>query len=168
MELSPEQHIAFEKYKRGKNVFITGPGGSGKSALIKCIYQDAKNMKKNIQVCALTGCAALLLGCKAKTVHSWSGIGLGNGQPEHLVARVKSNKYSAASWKKTDILVIDEVSMLSLKLFDLLNKIGQSVRQYPRPFGGIQVIFSGDFYQLPPVGTHGEPDTSRFCFESGD
>lgn len=168
MELSPEQQLAFEKYKRGKNVFITGPGGSGKSALIKCIYQDAKNMKKNIQVCALTGCAALLLGCKAKTVHSWSGIGLGNGQPEHLVARVKSNKYSAASWKKTDILVIDEVSMLSLKLFDLLNKIGQSVRQYPRPFGGIQVIFSGDFYQLPPVGTHGEPDTSRFCFESSD
>ena len=166
MELSPEQQLAFDKYKKGKNVFITGPGGSGKSALIKTIYQDAKVMKKNIQVCALTGCAALLLGCNAKTVHSWSGIGLGNGQPEHLVARVKSNKYSMSSWKKTDILVIDEVSMLSLKLFDLLNKIGQSVRQYPRPFGGIQVIFSGDFYQLPPVGTSGEPDTSHFCFES--
>jgi ATP-dependent DNA helicase PIF1 len=168
MELSPEQKIAFDKYKNGKNVFITGPGGSGKSALIKTIYQDAKVMKKNIQVCALTGCAALLLGCKAKTVHSWSGIGLGNGQPEHLIAKIKSNKYSKSTWTKTDILIIDEVSMLSLKLFNVLNKIGQSVRQYPRPFGGIQVIFSGDFYQLPPVGNSGEPDTSRFCFESED
>lgn len=169
MELSEEQHLAFEKYKQKKNVFITGPGGSGKSALIKCIFKDAQNMEKKIQVCALTGCAALLLGCKAKTVHSWSGIGLGNMAVEHLIARVKSNKYSKSSWKKTNILVIDEVSMLSLKLFNALNKIGQSVRENNRPFGGIQVIFSGDFYQLPPVGKNpGEPDEARFCFESDD
>ena len=69
-------------------------------------------------------------------------------------------------WKDTDVLIVDEVSMLSLKLFNMLNEIGKAIRKNPRPFGGIQLIFSGDFYQLPPVGNKDEPDTMRFCFES--
>ena len=79
MELSEEQKIIFDKYIQQKNIFITGPGGSGKSALIKNIYTHAMHIGKNIHVCALTGCAAVLLNCKAKTLHSWSGIGLGTG-----------------------------------------------------------------------------------------
>ena len=78
MEFSQEQQLAFNKYAQGRNIFITGPGGSGKSALIKLIYQDALSKNKNVQVCALTGCAAVLLNCKAKTLHSWAGIGIGN------------------------------------------------------------------------------------------
>jgi ATP-dependent DNA helicase PIF1 len=166
MELSEEQKLAFEKYKHGKNLFLTGPGGSGKSALIRYIHQDAIRNKKKIQVCALTGCAALLLGCKAKTVHSWAGIGLGNGKVEHIVAKVKANNFAKKAWSKTDILVIDEVSMLSLKLFKVLNTIGKEIRKSRSPFGGIQLIFSGDFYQLPPVGNREDPDTMAFCFES--
>ena len=168
MELSKEQQIAFDKYVDGNNIFITGPGGTGKSALIKMIFQHAYSKFKDIQVTALTGCAAVLLNCKAKTLHSWSGIGLGYGTTEQLITKIKKNKFSKALWKQTDILVVDEVSMLSLKLFDQLNAIGQSIRGNLKPFGGIQLIFSGDFFQLPPVGDKDEPDTQRFCFESDD
>jgi ATP-dependent DNA helicase PIF1 len=166
MELSREQQLAFDKYVQGKNIFITGPGGSGKSALIKKIYKHAQNFEKHIHVCALTGCAAVLLNCNAKTLHSWAGIGLGNGSIENLIKKIKSNKYAKALWKGTHILVVDEVSMLSLKLFDVLNEIGIAVRGVNKPFGGIQLVFSGDFYQLPPVGNKDDPDSMRFCFES--
>ena len=168
MELSREQQIAFDKYVSGHNIFITGPGGSGKSALIKLINDHAFKQFKSIQICALTGCASVLLNCKAKTLHSWAGIGLGNGTIEHLVSKIKKNKFAKELWKSTDVLVVDEVSMLSLKLFDALNTIGKTVRGNLKPFGGIQLIFSGDFYQLPPVGDNLEPDTQRFCFESDD
>lgn len=168
MELSIEQQISFDKYIQGKNIFITGPGGSGKSALIKKIYQHAIIIGKKIQVCALTGCAAVLLNCKAKTLHSWAGIGLGNGLAEELITKINANKYSKSMWKETDILVIDEVSMMSLKLFDLLNAVGKKIRKHSASFGGIQLIFSGDFYQLPPVGNKDDPDSMRFCFESVD
>lgn len=166
MELSLEQQIAFDKYVCGENIFITGPGGTGKSALIKKIYQHAIHNEKNINVCALTGCAAVLLNCNAKTVHSWAKIGLGNGTIEQAIQKVAFDKFAKANWRSTQILVIDEVSMLSLKLFNMLNEIGQFIRKNRRPFGGIQLIFSGDFYQLPPVGTKDEPDTMKFCFES--
>ena len=166
MELSFEQELSFNKYIQGNNIFITGPGGSGKSALIKQIYEHATQYERNIQVTAMTGCAAVLLNCKAKTLHSWAHIGLGNKIFEEITYKINKNKKAKAMWKNTDILVVDEVSMLSLKLFELLNAIGKKIRQNSRPFGGIQVIFSGDFYQLPPVGSREEPDTMRFCFES--
>jgi ATP-dependent DNA helicase PIF1 len=168
MELSREQQIAFDKYVQGHNIFITGPGGAGKSELIKLIYKHANSKMKDIYVTALTGCASILLNCKAKTLHSWAGIGLGNGTVDQLIFKIRQNKFLKAIWKKTDILVVDEVSMLSLKLFNLLNDIGKAIRKNLKPFGGIQVIFSGDFYQLPPVGDKDDLDSQRFCFESDD
>jgi ATP-dependent DNA helicase PIF1 len=168
MELSEEQQLAFNKYVEGNNIFITGPGGTGKSELIKKINNHAYSHFKDIHVTALTGCAAVLLNCKAKTLHSWAGIGLGNGSIDQLITKIKKNKFAKSLWKCTDILVVDEVSMLSLKLFNTLNEIGKAVRGNQKPFGGIQLIFSGDFFQLPPVGDRDELDTQRFCFESDD
>jgi len=168
MELSREQQIAFDKYVEGHNIFITGPGGTGKSELIRMIYKHAFSRFKNIHVTALTGCASILLNCKAKTLHSWAGIGLGNRTTEQLVTKIKKNKFLKSVWKETDILVVDEVSMLSLKIFNMLNDIGKAIRKNQRSFGGIHLIFSGDFYQLPPVGDKDDLDTQRFCFESDD
>jgi ATP-dependent DNA helicase PIF1 len=163
---SAEQQIVFNKYIQKQNIFITGPGGTGKSFLIKYIQEDAYKKCEDMQVCALTGCAALLLNCKAKTLHSWAGIGLGNGTIEQNVTKVSKRTASRMSWKNTDILIVDEVSMMSQKLFEMLDAIGKHIRRNSRPFGGIQLIFSGDFYQLPPVGNKDEPETSKFCFES--
>lgn len=170
MELSEEQQLVFNKYIEGNNIFMTGPGGTGKSELIKNIYNDALKKGKKISVTALTGCAALLLQCKAKTIHSWAGIGIANGEIPAIVRRVSESKFKKANWKTADILIIDEVSMLSKKLFELLDKIGRTIRKHQShlPFGGIQIIFSGDFYQLPPVGSRDELETQQFCFESED
>jgi len=168
MELSREQQIAFDKYVQGQNIFITGPGGAGKSELIRMMYKHANSRFKDIHVTALTGCAALLLNCKAKTLHSWAGIGLANSSTEYYISAIKKKKFVREIWKQTDILIVDEVSMLSAKLFNMLNDIAKAIRYNSKPFGGIQVVFSGDFYQLPPVGNESEPDTQKFCFESDE
>lgn len=168
-DLSPEQQRAFELYQAGHNVFITGPGGTGKSYLIRKIKEDLERREIKHAVCALTGCAAVLLNCCAKTIHSWSGIGIANGESHEIVDKALRNKKANANWKVTRTLIVDEVSMLSLKLFDVLYKLGQSSRRnYLQPFGGIQVIFIGDFFQLPPVGKATEPETSMYCFQSSN
>ena len=167
MSLSPEQTYALQSFENGNNLFITGPGGTGKTFLIQHLIKNALERKKIIQVCALTGCASLLLNCNARTIHSWSGIKNGRGDFDKILESIFKNKNISKLWKTIDILVVDEISMLSKRLFDLLDMIGRRVRRNPhKPFGGIQVVFTGDFYQLPPVGNTDEVDSSNFCFES--
>lgn len=164
MNLSKEQEIAIQKFKDGKNIYLSGPAGSGKTALIKLMKQIAEERTQTIQICALTGCASQLLGCNAKTIHSWSGIGLGNQSLEVTILKIRKFLPKLMEWIKVDILVIDEVSMLSKKLFELLDGVAKSLRRNNLPFGGIQLIFSGDHFQLPPVGN--DEASSMFCFES--
>lgn len=171
-KLSENQENAFKLFKEKQNVFITGPGGSGKTYLIKLFYDYAISNNKNIQVCALTGCAAVLLNCKATTIHSWSGIGLATGFSNNIIKKAVNNKYIKKRWKDTDILIIDEISMMSNKVFNILNEIAKQIRKNDKPFGGIQVILSGDFYQLPPVNKQFcnkedfDIEQTQFCFES--
>ena len=166
MILSQKQKEALLKYKKGENIFITGPGGSGKSELIKIINNDANLKRKKIQICALTGCAAILLKCKALTLHSWAGIGLGKAPLENIVYKIGKYPKIRERWCDIRILVIDEVSMMSKKLFNLLNRLAQIIRKSDKLFGGIQLIFSGDFYQLPPVGDKNDAESKQYCFES--
>ena len=164
MILSKSQQRGMELFKEGKNIFISGPAGTGKSHLISEIYKECRG---NIQVCATTGCAASLLQCVgAKTIHSWSGIGSGVGSSRDVISRINTNKKIMNQWKKINILVIDEISMLSAKTFTLLDDVAKSIRSNPYPFGGIQVILTGDFYQLPPIGNQNDPMSCAFCFES--
>ena len=189
--LNDEQKVIFQKYINGENIFLTGPGGSGKSFLIKSIVQhgekeelenyekelekykneevEIKKPKKKIQVCALTGCASILLNCKATTIHRFAGIGLANKAIDDVVEFVfsKKQRYKLKKWFTIKCLIIDEVSMLSLKLLLILDKIARRVYNKPNlAFGGLQVIFSGDFYQLPPIKSNDEEkEASMFCFE---
>lgn len=167
MSLSKEQKYAIQSFGHGENLFITGPGGTGKTKLIKHILEENNGVRKStIQVCAMTGCAAILLNCGARTLHSWSGIKLAKGPREKIIAGVLHSKSAVAAWRKTKILIVDEVSMMSKKIFEICNEIAKRARNCTLPFGGMQVIFTGDFFQLPPVGNYGEPDTEQFCFES--
>lgn len=156
------QDKIFESYKNGENIFITGPGGTGKSYTIKKIYNDAVENKINVKCTALTGVAALLLDCNATTIHSWAGVGLAKGDINKLVLYISSNNYRRHNWLVTKLLIIDEISMMSKHLFELLDKIGRHILDSSKPFGGIQIIMSGDFFQLPPV----DNTSYSFCFQS--
>lgn len=162
INLSIEQAYALDAFRKGSNLFVTGPGGTGKTRLIKQML----GVGGGIQVCAMTGCAALLLGCGARTLHSWSGIKLAKGPRNKIIEGILRNRRVCMAWKKVRVLVVDEVSMMSKKIFELCEEIARIIRRNDQPFGGIQVVFTGDFYQLPPVGTVGDPDTDAFCFES--
>lgn len=164
--LSIEQSIAFDKFKKGENLFITGPGGTGKTKLIHHLVRYMNYMGLKFQVCAMTGCAALLLGCKSRTLHSWSGIKLAKGTIDETIRQVIRNKKTVSAWKNTNILIVDEVSMMSKKIFELCEKLARIIRKNENPFGGIQVIFTGDFFQLPPVGDEKDDDTNKLSFES--
>ena len=165
--LSVEQQCALQQFEDDDNLFITGEGGTGKTLLIRHLVRSAKIHDKKVQVCAMTGCAALLLECNARTIHSWSGIKLGRGELNDIIDDVFSNHKARTSWKSTDVLIVDEVSMMSAHIFDLLDTVGRRVRGSRLPFGGMQVVFVGDFFQLPPVAKGGSEDAEgRFCFES--
>ena len=152
--------LIYESYLDEKNIFITGPGGTGKTFSIKRIYKHAIENNKRIAVTALTGVASVLLDCNATTLHSWAGIGLCNKTDTQIIKKIARSKFYRHNWENTDILIIDEISMMSCRVFELLNKIGKEIRDSNSPFGGIQIIFSGDFFQLPPV------KETIFCFES--
>lgn len=184
IQLSDEQQLVIDKCIRGENMFVTGSGGCGKSLIIrilKNIYMPSRNIEdikhitdryryieyKNIQVCALTGVASILLQCSAKTIHSFSGIGISTASNEQILKKIKNSGFYRKNWQSTDILIIDEVSMMSQHMFELLDFLGKNVRRNTRPFGGIQIIMFGDFFQLPPVSKDATDNLRKnYCFQS--
>ena len=168
LTLTDQQLRAKSAIGEGANVFLTGPGGTGKSAIVASIVERETARGRKVQVCAMTGCASVQLhGCKARTLHAWAGIGrsAGQGADDPIVDTIAADPYKSKNWKEVDLLVIDEVSMLSKDMFDTIDEIGKTVRRKADvPFGGIQLLFCGDFYQLPPVGR--SEGGRAFCFES--
>jgi len=155
--LSTEQKQAYEAVIKGESIFLTGPGGTGKSHLIGLIAQSVPSLA----ITAMTGCAAILLGHGAKTFHSWAGIGLGKDSAEFIAKKMKSQ--AKKRWKDTSTLIIDEVSMLTPDLLEMIDKLAKIVRGNNKPMGGLQIVFVGDFLQLPPVARSGNV---KFAFES--
>ena len=154
-KLNEKQQKAYDLMIQGRNVFITGGGGVGKSWLIKYFVE---NTHKNVAVTSTTGVSSLIIG--GCTLHSYLGIGLGKSTVQKLVTNIRKKSFYRNRWTELQILIIDEISMLSPDLFDKINEIAQILRRTGRPFGGIQIILSGDFCQLPCV------DVSSFCFEA--
>jgi ATP-dependent DNA helicase PIF1 len=156
--LSEKQQKAFELMKAGDNIFLTGTAGSGKSHIIK-LYVSTFRSSLNIGLTSTTGVSAILIG--GTTLHSFLGIGLAKEDVTNLYLKIKRNPFIYKRWKTLDVLIIDEVSMLSPTLLDKLDKLAKSLRRNSNPFGGIQVILTGDFLQLPVVG-----EKDAFCFDA--
>lgn len=141
------QDRALEILMSGKNVMLTGAAGSGKSYLLKQFVDKVKKKKKKVVVTATTGLAAAHLG--GQTIHSWSGIGLGSKLHDDYIYMISEARKKVI--RNTDVLIIDEVSMMHDYNLDMVNKAMQIILENDQPMGGIQVILCGDFFQLPPV-----------------
>ncbi|KAL9186513.1 hypothetical protein ACHAXT_005751 [Thalassiosira profunda] len=173
--LNSDQTAASHYILGGKNAFLTGAAGVGKSYLLNFLIQELcakyENGKarstqrpsdeRDVVVAAATGIAATHIG--GVTIHSWAGVRLGKGGARVLVPRVQQNEAACRRWRRAKVLVLDEVSMIDGMLFEALDAVGREVRNCPtRPFGGIQLVLSGDFLQLPPISL----SSCGFAFEA--
>lgn len=152
----------------GQSVLLTGAAGTGKTYVLNQFVRHARANGKTVAMTATTGLAATHLN--GTTIHSWSGMGVHDSLPtDHVLKMGKQRKDIII---KTDVLVIDEVSMLHDFRLDLVDEICKAVRESEEPFGGIQVIMSGDFFQLPPVNRvgnkHGGFITNSQAWKQGD
>lgn len=159
--ISLDKLVVLKDINSRKNLFITGNAGTGKSFLLNIIKEQYQN---KLQVTASTGIAAVHIN--GTTIHSWSGIGLGTLSVTEICNFINSGKGTQARRRiqRTKILAIDEISMISAQVFDLLNQVFKVIRGNEEPFGGIQIILFGDFFQLPPVDKNSSD--KQFCFES--
>lgn len=156
------QAQALDVLKTGANIFLTGEPGAGKTYVINEYIAWCEACGLKVAVTASTGIAATHIG--GMTIHSWSGVGARDTLDRAGLDQIASTERIVKRMKKTQVLVIDEISMLDGKLVDMVNVIARTVLQSPEAFGGLQVVFVGDFYQLPPVTRRG--DAMRYAFES--
>lgn len=131
----------------GANVFLTGAPGAGKTYVLNQFVKQARQRGASVAVTASTGIAATHLN--GQTIHSWSGVGVAQVMTDTLLKQIKTRRGKRI--RATDILVIDEISMMHAWLFDMVDQACRAVRRSPKPFGGLQVVMSGDLFQLPPV-----------------
>lgn len=160
------QDEAFAILKTGLNVFLTGEPGSGKTHTINRYVQWLRERGVEPAVTASTGIAATHIG--GYTIHSWSGIGIKSNISDYDVDLIQSREKTALRIVQAKVLIIDEISMLDAQTLDSVDRVLRTLRRRPmreeEPFGGLQVVFVGDFFQLPPVSRKEEP---KFAFESG-
>jgi len=156
--LNESQRKVIDIVNSGNNIFLTGEPGTGKTYTVKYIQKYVEEKNKSIGITAMTGTAAVLLN--GKTLHSFLGIGLGKKSPLLMANDLRMKfKPIVTKLKELDILLIDEVSMLDSELFAKVSKLLSLLRRNEIPFGGVQMIFVGDFCQLPPIN-------GEFCFKS--
>ncbi len=159
---SMKQKEALDMMKSGENVFLTGPAGSGKTFLLTEYIAYLKQKSVPTAITASTGIAATHIG--GRTVHSWCGMGIEEEMTPEQIRLLKKRDYLVKSVAFAQVLIIDEISMLGAKQLDLVDQLCKLFKEDNRPFGGMQVVFCGDFFQLPPV-SRGERD-GRFVTAS--
>ena len=156
------QALALEIMLSGESVLLTGPAGAGKTFVLNQFIRIAKAEGKHVSVTATTGLAATHLG--GTTIHAWAGIGVMDELPHGFADHVSKGRREII--EKTDVLIIDEISMLHDYRLDMVDMACRLVRkEMDKPFGGMQVIMSGDFFQLPPIN-RGEGRAGRFVVGS--
>jgi len=163
VKLSPQQQAVVDMAEDGTSFFLTGGAGTGKSVILREVIQRLP--AATTFVTAPTGVAALNIG--GSTIHEFAGLGRGDLAPHDVAAKITRGE-AGNRWRRATTLIIDEVSMLSAKTFDTLDSLARLLRpaQSHLPFGGIQVVACGDFFQLPPVSGRDEGETAKLCFES--
>ena len=144
-----KQSEALTIINAGASAFITGAPGAGKTYALNEAIREMRKNGLSVAVTASTGIAATHLN--GQTIHSWSGVGVSNALTDTLLKTIRARRGKRI--KATDVLVLDEVSMIHAWLFDMVDEVCRKVRKNPAPFGGLQVVISGDFFQLPPVST---------------
>jgi ATP-dependent DNA helicase PIF1 len=157
-----DQELTLEILLSGESALLTGPAGSGKTYVLNQFIKHAKRQGKHVSITATTGLAATHIG--GNTIHSWSGIGIHDKLPKYFFKDIPKGR--ADTIRKTDVLIIDEISMLHDFRLDMIDQIVRTVRETDAPFGGIQVILCGDFFQLPPISRDDDLD-SGFVVSSG-
>ena len=148
--------------KTGKNVFLTGSAGTGKTFVLKQYINYLRDNKIFPTILAPTGIAASLL--KGKTIHSFFSLGIKDSFSEEDIKDIVDKSYLKKRFENLQVLIIDEISMVSPTIFTVMDKILQGFKKNKKPFGGVQVILSGDFFQLPPI--HKESTNKRFAWQS--
>jgi ATP-dependent DNA helicase PIF1 len=146
--LNGEQQAILDIMKRGQNVYFTGKAGSGKTMVLRHFIHHLKTIDCFYAVTAPTGIAANLIN--GQTIHSLCLLNSDQSYTTNL-RRIKNNDTVLHMYMHLSILIIDEISMLSPRYFDMLNRIFCELRSSTVPFGGVQMVLSGDFYQLAPV-----------------
>lgn len=161
-QLTKLQKKFFKDFFSGRNIFLTGPAGTGKSYCVNLLFKFLDLNGVFYGKTATTGVAALNIG--GVTLHSWSGMGLAEDDGMDLLHKVEENSKACNRIKNSKVLIIDEISMAKSDLIDKLDIVCQYIRNKDKPFGGIQVVFVGDFMQLPPVFR--DLKEEKFAFES--
>ena len=157
-----KQATALDILKTGKNVFLTGSAGAGKTYTINQYLHYLRARDVAVAVTASTGIAATHMN--GMTIHSWAGIGISNELTAKDIARIKKRTVVVERIERTKVLVIDEISMLHRQQFELINQVLQAIKENTLPFGGIQLLVAGDFFQLPPIGEPHESNRDKFAF----
>jgi ATP-dependent exoDNAse (exonuclease V) alpha subunit len=159
-----KQKTALNILKSGRNVFLTGSAGAGKTYVLNQYIQYLRERNVPVAVTASTGIAATHMN--GMTIHAWAGIGIKDQLNRSQLQNMRAKKYLKDKMEKAKVLIIDEISMLHKNQLDLVNEVLKFFKNTTAAFGGIQVIFSGDFFQLPPVGKAGETSRDKFAFMS--
>ncbi|MAJ97070.1 MAG: helicase [Parcubacteria group bacterium] len=151
-----KQETALGILKTGRNVYLTGAAGSGKTHVLNQYIEYLREHRVGIGISASTGIAATHLG--GMTIHSWAGIGIKDYLTEWDIDTLAQRQPLVKRFERASVLVIDEISMLRPELLDMVDAVAKALRRTTEPFGGLQVILSGDFFQLPPIVRDGSED----------